>query len=84
MAHDQETNSKTPILDQPWSSVPEVVSLYCILAWALMDANHSMQHADRQLLRRKRRQVNESRGIGGSSKGLLSRYRHDTGKSQLA
>jgi len=26
MAHDHETNSKTPIFDQPWSSVPEVVS----------------------------------------------------------
>ena len=31
MAHDQETNSKTPILDQPWSSVPEVARLDSIL-----------------------------------------------------
>jgi parallel beta-helix repeat protein len=36
------TTTKTLTLNQPWSPVPEVGSLYSIFAWTLMDAN--IQH----------------------------------------
>lgn len=34
-----KTNTKTLTLDQPWSTVPELGSLYSIFAWTLMHAN---------------------------------------------
>ncbi len=60
------------------------VSLYSILGWTLMDANHSMQHADRNCYGGNVGKSMKVVELVVAQKGLFSRYRHDTSKSQLA